>query len=67
MKSIYYISILIGFLGVALAGCGEVPIQKTNCWAQSASTVTSSTKGANPTSYPASRVDSSPADVIPCR
>ena len=48
MKSIYYITLLIGFGCFGLAGCAEVPIAKTNCWATAGSTVTTSTKGASP-------------------
>ena len=50
MKSIYYITLLIGFGCFGLAGCAEVPIAKTNCWATAGSTVTTSTKGARPAS-----------------
>ena len=67
MKSIYYITLLIGFGCFGLAGCAEVPIAKTNCWATAGSTVTTSTKGASPDAGLVSRAASSPVDVIPCR
>lgn len=67
MKSIYYITILIGLGCSGLAGCAEVPITKTNCWATAGSTVTTSTKGASPDAGLVSRVNTSPVDVIPCR
>jgi len=65
MKSTYYITILIGFGCSGLAGCAEVPIAKTNCWATAGSTVTASTKGASPDLV--SRGNTSSLDVIPCR
>ena len=67
MKSIYYITILIGIGCSGLAGCAEVPITKTNCWATAGSTVTTSTKGASPDAGLVSRGNTSPVDVIPCR
>ena len=67
MKSIYYITLLIGFGCFGLAGCAEVPIAKTNCWATAGSTVTTSTKGASPDAGLVSRGNTSPVDVIPCR
>lgn len=67
MKSIYYITILIGVGCSGLAGCAEVPITKTNCWATAGSTVTTSTKGASPDAGLVSRGHTSPVDVIPCR
>ena len=67
MKSIYYITILIGIGCSGLAGCAEVPIAKTNCWATAGSTVTTSTKGASPDAGLVSRGNTSPFDVIPCR
>ena len=67
MKSIYYITILIGLGCSGLAGCAEVPIAKTNCWATAGSTVTTSTKGASPDAGLVSRGNTSPVDVIPCR
>ena len=67
MKSIYYITILIGVACSGLAGCAEVPIAKTNCWATAGSTVTTSTKGASPDAGLVSRGNTSPVDVIPCR
>ncbi len=66
MKSIYYITLLIG-IGCSLAGCAEVPIAKTNCWATAGSTVTTSTMGASPDAGLVSRAANSPVDVIPCR
>ena len=67
MKSIYYITILIGIGCSGLAGCAEVPIAKTNCWATAGSTVTTSTKGASPDAGLVSRGNTSSLDVIPCR
>ena len=67
MKSIYYITLLIGLGCSGLAGCADVPIAKTNCWATSGSTVTTSTMGASPDAGLVSRGNTSPVDVIPCR
>ena len=67
MKSIYYITLLIGVGCSGLAGCAEVPIAKTNCWTTAGSTVTTSTKGASPDAGLVSRGNTSPVDVIPCR
>jgi hypothetical protein len=67
MKSIYYITIIIGLGCSGLAGCAEVPIAKTNCWATAGSTVTTSTKGASPDASLVSHGNTSPVDVIPCR
>ena len=67
MKSIHYITLLIGLGCSGLAGCAEVPITKTNCWATAGSTVTTSTKGASPDAGLVSRGNTSPVDVIPCR
>ena len=67
MRSIFYITMLIGFGCFGLAGCAEVPIAKTNCWATAGSTVTTSTKGASPDAGLVSRGNTSPIDVIPCR
>ena len=67
MKSLYYITLLIGLGCSGLAGCAEVPITKTNCWANAGPTLTTSTKGASPDAGLVSRADTSPVDVIPCR
>jgi hypothetical protein len=56
MKSIYYITLitrnpltLVSLIGtLAMTGCGNVPITKTNCWSNTGITVTTSTKGASP-------------------
>jgi hypothetical protein len=66
MKSIYYITIIIGVGCSGLAGCAEVPIAKTNCWATAGSTVTTSTKGTSPDAGLVSRGNTSGLDVIPC-
>jgi hypothetical protein len=58
---------IIGLGCSGLAGCAEVPITKTNCWATAGSTVTTSTKGASPDAGLVSRGNTSPVDVIPCR
>ena len=67
MKSIYYITLIIGLGCSGLAGCTGVPIAKTNCWATTGSTVSTSTKGASPDAGLVSRGNTSPVDVIPCR
>lgn len=67
MRSIIYITFLIGLSSVTLAGCAEVPIAKTNCWASAGSTVTTSTKGASPDAGLVSRASTSNLDVVPCR
>ena len=67
MKSIYYITLIIGLGCLPLAGCTGVPIAKTNCWATAGSTVTTSTKGASPDAGLVSRGNTSSLDVIPCR
>lgn len=66
MKSIYYINIIIGFSFFTLAGCADMPITKTNCWAKAGPTVTSSSKSARPDAVSGPRVDTSSLDVIPC-
>jgi hypothetical protein len=66
MKSIYYITLIIGLGFSGLAGCTGVPIAKTNCWATAGSTVTTSTKGARPDAGLVSRGNTSGLDVIPC-
>ena len=66
MKSIYYITLLIGVGCSGLAGCAEVPNAKTNCWTTAGSTVTTSTKGASPDAGLVSRGNMSGLDVIPC-
>ena len=66
MKSIYYITLIIGLGCLGLAGCTGVPIAKTNCWATAGSTVTTSTKGARPDAALVSRGNTSGLDVIPC-
>ena len=67
MRSIYYITLLIGVGCAGLAGCTEAPITKTNCWATAGSTVTTSTKGASPDAGLVSRGNTSGLDVIACR
>ena len=67
MKSILYITILIGFGCSGLAGCAEVPITKTNCWVNAGPTLAISTKGEGPNAGLVSRADTSPVNVIPCR
>jgi hypothetical protein len=66
MKSIYYITLIIGLGCSGLAACTGVPIAKTNCWATAGSTVTTSTKGASPDAGLVSRGNTSGLDVIPC-
>ena len=66
MKSIYYITLIIGIGFLPLAGCTGVPIAKTNCWATAGSTVTTSTMGASPDAGLVSRGNTSSLDVIPC-
>ena len=67
MKSLYYITLLIGLSSFALTGCAEAPIAKANCWSGAGSTVSTSTKGASPDAGLVSRGNTSPVDVIPCR
>jgi branched-subunit amino acid ABC-type transport system permease component len=67
MKSLYYITFIIGLGCSGLAGCTGVPIAKTNCWATAGSTVTTSTMGASPDAGLVSRGSTSSLDVIPCR
>ena len=66
MKSIVYITLIIGLGCSELTGCTGVPIAKTNCWAIAGSTVTTSTKGASPDAGLVSRGNISGLDVIPC-
>lgn len=66
MRSISYITLIIGLGFLPLAGCTGVPIAKTNCWATAGSTVTTSTKGASPDAGLVSRGNTSSLDVIPC-
>jgi hypothetical protein len=66
MKSIYYITFIIGLGTVGLSGCAGVPIAKTNCWANAGSTVTTSTMGASAPSGVVSRAATPVLDVIPC-
>ena len=66
MKSIYYITLIIGHGFLPLAGCTGLPIPKTNCWATAGSTVTTSTKGESPDAGLVSRGNTSGLDVIPC-
>lgn len=66
MKSVYYITLIIGVGFMPIAGCTGVPIAKTNCWAIAGSTVTTSTKGASPDAGLVSRGNTSGLDVIPC-
>ena len=66
MKSVYYITFIIGLGFASLSGCTGVPIAKTNCWATAGSTVTTSTKGASPDAGLVSRGNTSSLDVIPC-
>jgi hypothetical protein len=67
MKSIYYITLIIGLGFLGLAGCTGVPIAKTNCWVSAGSTVTTSTMGASLDAGLVSRGNTSGLDVIPCR
>ena len=66
MKSIYYITLLIGLGSMVLTGCAEAPIAKTNCWSGAGTTVTPSTKGASENAGTVSRAETSGLDVIPC-
>lgn len=43
MKSVYYIRTIIGIGLLALSGCAEAPIAKTNCWVAATQTTASST------------------------
>lgn len=66
MKSIIYITYLIGFCSLALAGCTEAPIARTNCWSTAGSTVTASTKDASPEHLRGSDFGKPGLDVFPC-
>jgi hypothetical protein len=48
MRSISYITLIIGLACLGLAGCAETPIAKTNCWASAGAKITPSSKGALP-------------------
>ena len=67
MKSIYYITIIIGVGLLSLSSCTGVPIAKTNCWANAGSTVTTSTMGTSAPSGVVSRAATPVLDVIPCQ
>jgi hypothetical protein len=67
MKSIYYITLIIGLGCSGLAGCTGVPITKTNCWATAGSTVTTSTMGTSADAGLVARAATTNLDVIPCR
>ncbi len=67
MRSIRYITFLIGLGSMTLTGCAEAPIAKTNCWSGVGTTVTTSTKGASENAGIVSRAETSGLDVIPCR
>jgi len=75
MRSIVYITLLTrnalfvaGLIGtLAMAGCGHVPITKTNCWANAGTTVTTSTKGASPVALSAPIPGTSDLDATLCR
>ncbi|MDR7127237.1 hypothetical protein J2X53_004086 [Pseudorhodobacter sp. 4114] len=67
MKSIYYITLIIGLGTMTLSGCAGVPIAKTNCWASAGSTLTTSTMGASSDAGLVSRGNTSSLHVIPCR
>jgi len=67
MKSIYYITFIIGLGLTGLSGCAGVPIAKTNCWSAATSTVTTSTMGASAPSGVVSRADTPVLDVIRCQ
>lgn len=67
MRSILYITLLIGLGSLPLTGCAEAPIARTNCWSGPHTTVTTSTKGASPDAGIVSRAETSYLDVIPCR
>ena len=67
MKSIYYITLIIGLGSSGLAGCTGVPITKTNCWATAGSTVTTSPKGTSADAGLVSRAATTNLDVTSCR
>lgn len=66
MNTKYYITFLIGLGSMALTGCAEAPIAKTNCWSGAGTTVTTSTKGASPDVGIVSQAAPSGLNVIPC-
>jgi hypothetical protein len=56
----------IGLALATLAGCGDVPVARTNCWAQAGLTLTASSKGASPDKRAPSVAAAGP-DVFSCR
>lgn len=60
MKSIFYITKLLGLATLGLAGCAETPIARTNCWSAAGTPVATSTQGAAP-------ILSTSGDAILCR
>lgn len=66
MKSMFYITYLIGVSLLTLAGCTEAPIARTNCWSTADSTVTASTKGASQEDKRVLLQGRPGLDVIPC-
>lgn len=56
MKSIYYINLIIGLGCLALAGCAEAPIAKTNCWV-------AATQSTAPSTAIVSRAAGAPSDL----
>lgn len=60
MKSICYITMIIGIPALLLAGCTEPQVARTNCWSSAASTTTVSTMGSSP-------LLGNEGDAAPCR
>lgn len=45
MKSILYITLIIGIPAILLSGCAEPRIARTNCWSTAPANASVSTKG----------------------
>ena len=56
----------IGLVLATLAACGEAPVARTNCWAQTDLTLTASSKGTSPDKR-VPLVAAAGPDVISCR
>ena len=67
MSSKFYMCLLTGAALAGLAGCSDVPIVRTNCWASAGTNTTISTKGSVPNAVQASLAQTSGRDAVPCR
>lgn len=66
MKSMYYITIIIGLGFLGLSGCAEAPIAKTNCWATAPQTTMSSMGTASRSANAPSTLPAGPDDAANC-